>query len=568
MGRANYPMDVKASYRLLELEIGASRAEIEAAYFRMMERWHPDRVAPTAGPDAVQEAHRMVDQINDAYRTLDRIAPKPESPAPPAPPTGAPPTPSKPKIAPPLPEVITPAPKPKPPASTPTPTTPAPEPVAPAPEPTPPPAPEPETDFLQTTLASLDQMLPTDPKKRMGIIAGAAVALLLGLMLLVSTCSSKPTRKRSADTPDPATTGRLVVKSNRANATIEATRVPAAGETATAGVRGSPTGAAEQVMAGLPPGSYVLLTRSEGWPEMRQDVTLTAGQTTEVTVNFKTGSLRLDSIPGGAMVKFGDTVLGKTPLVVPQLPVGECTVSVEYPGWPAVPAKVAIAEGVETAQTVRLPHGRLIVESTPAGATVLMGGKPVGQTPATFERVSAGTWKVTVQAKDFTPVETPVTVEDAGEAKISPVLKSSLPILDPAATLTAIWLDTPIGRKNDLSPDFNQPINFRPKNGIVRNLNRKTLFENWLAKRFRYTGTVKSYKPETGIIEFSDENGENSKYMVTAQLTMSARNDKAIVAQLTKGATFALYGRLSAVEEPSWPAKVITFEITGAEPQR
>jgi len=247
--------------------------------------------------------------------------------------------------------------------------------------------------------------------------------------------------------------------------------------------------------------------------------------------------------------------------------VGESTLAVEYPGWPVRPLKVTINEGTEASEIVRLPHGRLIVESTPAGATILLGTHNVGQTPATFERIAAGTWKVTLQAKEFAAVEQPVTIEDQGEVKVSQVLKSNLPVLDPPATLAAIWVDS-IGRKNDLAPDFNQPINFRPKNGIVRNLNRKALFENWLGKRFRYTGTVKSYAPDTGIVEFSDENGEKSKYVVLAQLTMAARSDKDIVAQLTKGATFALYGRLSAVEEPRWPAKVIAFEITNADPQR
>jgi hypothetical protein len=559
-------MDVKESYRLLELEIGASRAAIEAAYFKMMERWHPDRVAPSAGPEAVQEAHRMVAQVNEAYRTLDKIAPKAEAPAP-TPPAGAPAPPPKSRISSLAADLIaeaTPAPKPKPPISNLAPT-PAPARVVTAAELEPAKAPEPEPEPDESLRTTIEKMLPVDPKKRLGVIIGA-VAVLLLLVILVGNCSSKPTRRKS-EAPDPATTGRLVVKSNRANATIEATRVPAAGEAPTAAVKGSPTGAPEQALTGLPPGSYVLLTRSDGWPESRQDLTLTAGQTTEVAINFKSGSLRLDSIPGAANVKFGETILGKTPLVIPQLPVGESTLSVEYPGWPARPVKVTISEGVEASEIVRLPHGRLVVESVPAGATVLLGTRPVGQTPVTFERVAAGTWKVTLQAKEFTTVEQPVTIEDEGEVKVSQVLKSNLPILDPPATLAAVWLDN-IGRKNDLSPDFNQPINFRPNNGIVRNLNRKALFESWLAKRFRYSGTVKSYNPETGIVEFTDENGEKSKYVVLAQLTMGARSDKEIVAQLTKGATFALYGRLSAVEEPRWPAKVIAFEITGAEPQR
>lgn len=208
------------------------------------------------------------------------------------------------------------------------------------------------------------------------------------------------------------TTGRLAVKSNRANTTVEATRIPAAGEAASAIVKGADEGAAEQTLSALPPGKYAVTARSAGWPDMREEVTVDAGRTTEVAFNFKSGSLRLDSVPGGATVKLGGAVLGKTPLVIPQLPPGESQLSLEYPAWPATSFKTTITENVEATETVRLPHGKLTVESTPPGATVLQGKRALGPTPLTLERVPVGTMKLTLQAKDFPPLEVSVKVED------------------------------------------------------------------------------------------------------------------------------------------------------------
>ena len=103
-----------------------------------------------------------------------------------------------------------------------------------------------------------------------------------------------------------------------------------------------------------------------------------------------------------------------------------------------------------------------------------------------------------------------------------------------------------------------------PRNGVVRNLNRKRLYENWLRKSFRYSATVKSYDRNTGKIEFAEQKSDLSGYRVLAELSLAARNDKDLAARLTKGATLTFYGRLTAVEESRW-AGAITLEMSAAE---
>ena len=79
---------------------------------------------------------------------------------------------------------------------------------------------------------------------------------------------------------------------------------------------------------------------------------------------------------------------------------------------------------------------------------------------------------------------------------------------------------------------------------------------------------MKSYDRDTGKIDFLDLSNDLAKYHVTANLSISSRQNKDVVALLVKGATFALLGKLDAVEEPRWPAKTISMEIISADPQR
>jgi hypothetical protein len=399
------------------------------------------------------------------------------------------------------------------------------------------------------------------PRRRFAPVILAA-ALILVLLLGKAAFPSAGSKGAGTRGPDPQTTGRLLVKSNRADATVEAARTASGGEAPAASV----SGAAGQTLSGLRPGKYVLTARSAGWPDLSQTTTVEAGQTTEVAIDFKGGSLRLDSDPSGAAVRLGEDVIGRTPLLIPLLPPGESRLSLEYPFWPAVAVKATITADVESTATVRLPHGKLIVESSPAGATVLLGGRTLGQTPLTVEQIPAGPKKLTLQGKDFPPLELSVTVEDRGEVKVSPALGSAFPGLDPEQLLRDVWVPNDPDKLAPPNDGMSGPS--APRNDIVRNLNRKKLYERWMRKTYCLTGVVKAYDRDSGQVEFAEQRSELSRYRILAKLGPESYKDKELAARLTKGATFALYGRLTAVEEPRWPFRVITFEISAAEALR
>jgi PEGA domain/DnaJ domain len=628
-------MDVIESYRILELEIGAPRAAVDAAYCRLVERWHPDRAA-SDGAEAIREAQRMVQSINDAYHTLAKISPnsvksssiplayKSESgnqnsdvkiqepdinstKAPAPPPASA--APAVPKTKPKLPPLVggqpslgsSPLPPPPPspetwaarstnPAGAPPPliqAAPSPPPAKFLPPPTAPSTPPPVAKVPPPSLAPAPVTSPSEPavalptapsevrRKLPGLYEslfplgsplrrfGPAILLVaVVFVILVGKCALSSSGSKASSGPDPKTTGRLIVKSNLASATIEAKRIPSPGSATTANVDGT----VDQLLSGLPPGKYAVAAKVDGWREVHEEVNIEAERTTEVAMNFKGGSLRLDSDPTGATVRLGTSVLGRTPLVVPLLAPGVCQLSIEYPSWPVAAVKTTITEGVEANEIVRLPQGKLTVETTLPGTTVLLAGQALGQTPLTVERFPAGTRKLKLQAKDFPPLEVSVTVEDRGELKIHPILGSVFPVLDPATLLRAIWIHDDPDRISPLIEGVTGP--FQSRNGVVKNLNRKLLFESWMRKRYTFTGIIKAYDPATGQIEFVEQQSDLSKHRVLAILSVEARNDPELIPQLTKGASVALYGRLNAVEEPRWPSKVISFELSSSEPLR
>lgn len=413
--------------------------------------------------------------------------------------------------------------------------------------------------------AAYDRLFPPEsPQRKAGpwVVAAAVLIVLLLAKCAVSTTGDKisAVSQTLAEEKRVRTTGVLVVKSNLPEAAVEATRIAAAGEAAAASVQG----ALGQPVPNLMPGKYAVTLRAAGWPDAHGEVDVPAGQQTELTVNFKGGSLKLDSTPTGATVKQGKAVLGKTPLLIPLLPPGENSLSLEYSSWPALPYKAVITENQETAATVRLPHGRLTVDSFPAGAIVVLDGKAYQKTPLFFDPVAAGPQKLTLQMKDFPSMDVSVTVVDGEEVKIRPVLGTAFPVLDPAELLRAVWLPD-----DSRVPRATTGI-YRPKNDVVKNLRREWLYNGWLRKTYRYSGPVKSYDAASGRVEFAEQKSELARYRVVAQVKPGTMSPVPIAAKKDAKdkeppVVLALYGRLTAVEEPAWPARVITLELTDAE---
>ncbi|MCC6356177.1 MAG: PEGA domain-containing protein [Verrucomicrobiae bacterium] len=104
-------------------------------------------------------------------------------------------------------------------------------------------------------------------------------------------------------------TGQLVIETQPAGAlfSIEA------------GDRVIRSGEAPAVIQNLPVGAYAIRLK-KGEAEHRQEVTVQRNQATEVRHRFRIGRLRIESEPAGADVLFKGRVVGKTPVILAELP--------------------------------------------------------------------------------------------------------------------------------------------------------------------------------------------------------------------------------------------------------
>jgi hypothetical protein len=104
------------------------------------------------------------------------------------------------------------------------------------------------------------------------------------------------------------------------------------------------------------------------------------------------GSMAIESKPTGAQVKVNGEVKGVTPLTV-SLEAGAHVVEIAAGGEPRI-LPVTITAGATLAQYVELSSisalGRVSIQSTPAGASVLLDGQLRGVTPLELADVSAG----------------------------------------------------------------------------------------------------------------------------------------------------------------------------------
>src|SRR6202008_3679303 len=62
------------------------------------------------------------------------------------------------------------------------------------------------------------------------------------------------------------------------------------------------TGVTPAVLDKLPTGIYEVIIRNEGWPDQRRTVKIEAGKAAIGRAEFVTGSLQIESLPGGASV--------------------------------------------------------------------------------------------------------------------------------------------------------------------------------------------------------------------------------------------------------------------------
>jgi hypothetical protein len=124
------------------------------------------------------------------------------------------------------------------------------------------------------------------------------------------------------------------------------------------------------------------------------------------------GTIVFNSTPVEASVVINGAYKGSTPLVLDGVDPGTYTVTLSHFGYRkfSTPVKVESGKMTEVTATLVPETGRIAVNTTPAGARVLIDDGAVGIAPVTFTNIAVGNHTLTVENEGYTQTVVPVRV--------------------------------------------------------------------------------------------------------------------------------------------------------------
>jgi len=168
----------------------------------------------------------------------------------------------------------------------------------------------------------------------------------------------------------------------------------------------------------LPVGDYAVKLTSPGYKNFVKNITIVDAQTTFLYVFMqaiapppiiKTGNISVSSFPQGAFVFVNNSSQGTTPVLIPNLPIGDYNIRLSKSGYLDFNQTITLKD----AQTYPLyiflqpiPPGTLIINSVPSGAEIYlvdpngMGSYP-GFTNKTLSNIMPGLYWIKVQQYGF-----------------------------------------------------------------------------------------------------------------------------------------------------------------------
>lgn len=104
----------------------------------------------------------------------------------------------------------------------------------------------------------------------------------------------------------------------------------------------------------LPTGNYALTVSRQGWPDVKQTVTVRRGEQASGRAEFIGGGLEIQSVPAGAQVLRGGQFLGTTPLALRELGPGNFELELRATGYGPTKWAGEVKAGETTRATITL----------------------------------------------------------------------------------------------------------------------------------------------------------------------------------------------------------------------
>ncbi len=186
----------------------------------------------------------------------------------------------------------------------------------------------------------------------------------------------------------------------------------------------SRSGALPARIANIPTGKYTIVARHSDW-SVTETVEVTRGETARQTFTFSTSLVAVTSEPPGASISIDGRPAGRAPVQV-DLPARAHDFAAQLDGWPEQHQSVIVKPAQKNDVRFTFANGSVKITSAPGGATIVTGGREIGQTPWVIEDVKPGNVTYELRLTGYKPTSVSATVEPQQQAFLAARLERSL----------------------------------------------------------------------------------------------------------------------------------------------
>ncbi len=237
-------------------------------------------------------------------------------------------------------------------------------------------------------------------------------------------------------------------------------------------LNGSPAGKTPAKFSKLTPGAYTVELRKEGYGRTYEKIALLEGQEVnlEIPLVQVAGLLLVKSDPAGSDVVINSELMGTTPALVTELPLGTYEVTIRSAGLPERKIPVELLDRKPVQLEVR--HApRVAVNSYPPGAEILVDGEMKGLAPLVLEDIPMGEHVLMAQLDQHDSQEQKIILvsglNDAVEFNLEK--NSGTLVLDTEPALVEVYVDGTLfatTQPKEGADSISQPVRIALKAGI------------------------------------------------------------------------------------------------------
>lgn len=192
-------------------------------------------------------------------------------------------------------------------------------------------------------------------------------------------------------------------------------------------------------------GKYTVTITLAGYDTEQRDIDIKANEVTDlgsIPLHRQTGSVELTSDPAGLdyelkpagalFVNPADVHKGQTPATLNDIPAGSYQLTILRPNWPSYTTTLTVERGNAAKAKGTFVGGTLVINSTPAGATVMRDQTQIGTTPLTLTDLQPGDVTFTLTQRGLEPATVSGKIEAGKTVTLSGTLLDADRVMRPS----------------------------------------------------------------------------------------------------------------------------------------